>query len=127
MWIRSLPPTCASNSQTGLVKPSGPHHCAKCCGSVQALNTSARGASNTRVIVTSRSARGFVWTATVMHVSRWCEINFARRSFGCDGRGGSFRERLELGEAFFEQTTAHLVAIHEQAHHLRHVGLPALH
>ena len=45
MWMRSAPPTRGSISQTGLVKPLGPHHCAKCFGSVHASNTSARGAS----------------------------------------------------------------------------------
>ena len=34
-------------SQTGLVKPCGPHHCAKCIASRHASNTSARGASKT--------------------------------------------------------------------------------
>src|SRR5437016_3722220 len=41
-----------------MVKPRGHDHCARCCGSVQARNTSARGASNVRRIVSSRSATG---------------------------------------------------------------------
>src|SRR5215470_10630862 len=56
MWIRIAPPTRASISQTGLVKPLGPHHCASSPASVQALNTRAQGASNTRVMVISRTA-----------------------------------------------------------------------
>src|SRR5579871_3650853 len=53
--IRQAPPTRTSASQTELVQPLGPHHLAKCAGSVQALNTSSRGASKTRVRTTSRS------------------------------------------------------------------------
>src|ERR1700688_4368084 len=66
IWMRSAPPTRASISQTGLVKPFGPHHCASCLASVHALNTSARGASKTRVILISRSASALVWAAAVM-------------------------------------------------------------
>jgi len=54
MTIRQAPPTRASNSQIGFVKPIGPHHRAMCLGSVHALKTSARGASKTRVMTTSR-------------------------------------------------------------------------
>src|SRR5437667_8843163 len=56
MTIRSAPPGRTSISQTGFVKPFGPHHFATCTGSVQALNTSARGASKMRVMTTVRSA-----------------------------------------------------------------------
>src|ERR1700734_2258501 len=64
--MRIAPPTRGSNSQTGLVKPFGPHHCASCAASVQARNTNARGASNKRVMVTSRSSSGFLAAAAVM-------------------------------------------------------------
>src|SRR5438105_6166861 len=37
-----------------VVKPRGPHHCAACLASVQAANTTSRGASNVRVIVSPR-------------------------------------------------------------------------
>src|SRR5277367_6500642 len=66
MWMRMAPLTRASSSQTGLVKPFGPHHCASIAVSVQALNTSARGASKVRVMVISRSASGFPCAAAVM-------------------------------------------------------------
>ena len=56
MTIRQAPPTRASNSQIGFVKPLGPHHRAMCLGSVHALKTSPRGASKIRVITTSRFA-----------------------------------------------------------------------
>src|SRR5271157_2623397 len=56
MSMRTAPPGRASASQRGLVKPFGPHHTASIFGSVQALNTSARGAFTTRVSVSSRIA-----------------------------------------------------------------------
>src|SRR5271167_2938764 len=66
MWMRMAPPTRASSSQTGLVKPFGPHHCASVAASVQALNTSARGASKVRVMVISRSASSLPGAAVDM-------------------------------------------------------------
>src|ERR1700704_271094 len=51
--MRMAPPGRKSNSQTGLENPRGPHHCATRFGSVHALNTSSRGASNTRVSTSS--------------------------------------------------------------------------
>src|SRR5258708_11629146 len=51
--MRIAPPGRGSNSHTGFVKPCGPHHSATHFGSVQALNTSSRGASNTRVKINS--------------------------------------------------------------------------
>src|SRR5260370_24823981 len=54
--MRMAPPGRASNSQTGFVNPCGPHHCATRFGSVQALNTSSRGASKTRVSTNSCSS-----------------------------------------------------------------------
>src|SRR5580704_49001 len=56
MTIRKAPPGRASISQTGLVKPLGPHHFARCAGSVHILNTSSRGASMMRLRMSSRSA-----------------------------------------------------------------------
>src|SRR5260370_30340811 len=56
MYIRIAPPGRKSNSQTGLVNPRGPHHCATCFGSVHTLNTSSRGASNSRVNTNSCSS-----------------------------------------------------------------------
>src|SRR5580658_1261537 len=53
--MRQAPPTRASTSQTGFVKPFGPHHRASCFPSVQALKTVARGASKIRVITISCS------------------------------------------------------------------------
>ncbi len=52
MTMRKAPPTRRSSSGTELVKPRGPNHCANIEGSVHARQTSARGASNTRVMTT---------------------------------------------------------------------------
>src|SRR5580700_2294579 len=38
-----------------VVNPCGPHHCTRCFGLVQASNTNSRGASKTRVKISSRS------------------------------------------------------------------------
>src|SRR4051794_13153778 len=54
MSMRRAPPGRTSISQTGLVKPCGPHHRATCRGSVHTWNTSARGAARTRVRTSSR-------------------------------------------------------------------------
>src|SRR6202030_1196796 len=55
MQHRNFPPTRKSISQTGAVKPFGPHHCITYFGSVHAFQTNARGASNT-LVTTIRSA-----------------------------------------------------------------------
>src|SRR3990170_8559442 len=55
MQLRYLPPTRRSISQWGHVKPFGPHQLMKCSGSVQALHTSSRGASNTRSMTSACS------------------------------------------------------------------------
>src|SRR5262245_20626583 len=50
------PPTRNSNARVVVVNPVGPHHCDRCRTSVNASNTSSRGASMTREITISRSA-----------------------------------------------------------------------
>src|SRR5580658_7067797 len=54
MSMRIAPPTLASISQSGVVKPFGPHHREACDASVQTAKTSSRGAFNTRLMTTSR-------------------------------------------------------------------------
>src|ERR1700690_4439328 len=54
MQRRDFPPTRKSISQTGAVKPFGPHHCITYFGSVHAFQTSSRGASKT-LVTTIRS------------------------------------------------------------------------
>src|SRR6202041_3227530 len=51
MQQRSFPPTRKSISQTGAVKPFGPHHCMMYLGSVHAFQTNSRGAS--KILVTT--------------------------------------------------------------------------
>src|SRR5688500_8453060 len=54
MTARHFPPGRTSSSTTGVVKFLGPHHCPAALGSANAFHTSSRGASNTRVITSSR-------------------------------------------------------------------------
>src|ERR1700722_3274771 len=54
--MRHAPPTRRSTSQTGFVKPFGPHQRARCAGSVHTLNTISGGASKTRSMTSSLSA-----------------------------------------------------------------------
>src|ERR1700684_492985 len=54
MQKRDFPPTRKSISQTGAVKPFGPHHCFTYFGSVHAFQTNSRGASKT-LVMTIRS------------------------------------------------------------------------
>src|SRR5713226_1002272 len=74
MSMRMAPPGRASNSQTGFVKPFGPHHCAMCFGSVHTLNTSSRGASKTHVM-TSAGIAGF-WAGLLPLVAMFPLLGF---------------------------------------------------
>ena len=47
-----------SNGRVVVERPFGPHHSAKCLGSLQASKTSSRGASNTRSKTSSGSDAG---------------------------------------------------------------------
>src|SRR6266581_4728060 len=49
MTKRHTPPGLKSNALVVVRKPSGPHHCARCCGSVHTDQTRSRGASSSRV------------------------------------------------------------------------------
>src|SRR6185295_7880532 len=49
MTKRHTPPTRRSNALVVVEKPSGPHHFARCWGSVHTAKTRSRGASSTRV------------------------------------------------------------------------------
>src|SRR4051812_3614665 len=53
--MRIAPPGRTSSSQTGFVKPCGPHHRARCVGSVHIWKTRVRGASKVRVRTSSRA------------------------------------------------------------------------
>src|SRR6266436_4339274 len=64
--MRMAPPGFTSNSHTGFVNPWGPHHSATRFGSVHALNTSSRGASNTRVRTNSCSSLAITFPADML-------------------------------------------------------------
>src|SRR5258708_11899619 len=66
MWMRMAPPGRVSKSQTGFVKPCGPHRCATRFGSVHALNTSSRGASNTRITTNSCSSFAMMFPVAML-------------------------------------------------------------
>src|SRR5271156_5281636 len=56
MTKRQTPPGRRSKARVVVVKPFGPHHCARCFGSVKASKTRARGASYRRVVTIARAA-----------------------------------------------------------------------
>src|ERR1700742_2266964 len=56
MTKRQTPPARKSNACVVVVKPFGPHHCARCFGSLHAANTSVRGALSTRVPLIARGS-----------------------------------------------------------------------
>src|ERR1700716_3179848 len=69
MTKRQTPPGFMSNALVVVVKPSGPHHCARCLGSVHAFHTRLRGASNTRVPISARgscSSSRLFFTSTLL-------------------------------------------------------------
>src|SRR5258705_9888164 len=70
--MRRAPPGRASNSQTGFVKRLGPHHCATIFGSVQALNTSSRSASKTRVSTNSYPSFGVMLPVAMVFLLFLC-------------------------------------------------------
>src|ERR1700686_1402928 len=56
MTKRQTPPGRNSKRDVVVVKPFGPHHCARCFGSVHAANTSSRGAANSRMPMIERGS-----------------------------------------------------------------------
>src|SRR5438874_330924 len=56
MTKRHTPPGRKSYALVVVEKPSGPHHCARCSGSIHAVHTSSRGASSTRVAMIDRGS-----------------------------------------------------------------------
>src|SRR6266481_3618686 len=63
--MRQVPPARGSASQEITVQPRGPHQLFKRAGSVNASKTSSRGASNMRVMTSTRSA-GSVTTTLLL-------------------------------------------------------------
>src|SRR5215472_9310026 len=72
MTKRQTPPGRKSKLEVVVVKPCGPHHCARCFGSVQAEKTSARGALNSRVPMIARgsASRSRRLNATMLPAAR---------------------------------------------------------
>src|SRR6516225_5192200 len=66
MRAEKTPPTRSSPPFSLKVKPRGHDHCASICGSVQARNTSSRGASKVRRMMSSRSASALFRTLASM-------------------------------------------------------------
>src|ERR1700684_1237197 len=56
MTKRQTPPGRNSKRDVVVVKPFGPHHCARCFASVHAAKTSSRGASNSRMPMIERGS-----------------------------------------------------------------------
>src|SRR5262245_14908137 len=57
MTKRHTPPGRMSKALVVVEKPFGPHHCARCFGSVHACHTNARGASNSRMAMMACGSR----------------------------------------------------------------------
>src|SRR4051812_28224247 len=57
MTKRQTPPTGISKALVVVVKPSGPHHCDRCLGSVHTANTRCRGASSSRIAMIAHGSR----------------------------------------------------------------------
>src|SRR6185312_7971222 len=56
MTKRQTPPGRKSKALVVTEKPFGPHHCARCLASVNAVHTVSRGAANTRVPTIARAS-----------------------------------------------------------------------
>src|SRR5580692_7808653 len=56
MTKRQTPPGRNSKRDVVVVKPFGPHHCARCFASVHSENTNSRGASNSRMPTIERGS-----------------------------------------------------------------------
>src|SRR5271163_2433847 len=56
MTKRQTPPGRMSKLDVVVVKPFGPHHCARCFGSVHTEKTRSRGASNSRTAMIERES-----------------------------------------------------------------------
>src|SRR5882757_8690641 len=87
MTKRQTPPTRKSKACVVRVKPSGPHHCARCSGSEKAANTRSRGALNTREPMIERGSRSrsmlFVAATAFLLGFGWSGL-FAVRRFRLD-------------------------------------------
>src|SRR5215469_3755483 len=76
MVAAKLPPTRSSPLCSVKLNPRGQDHCASSCGSVQARNTSSRGASKVRRMMSSRSA--LVLSRTLASISFLLSLQLAK-------------------------------------------------
>src|SRR5262245_61006117 len=76
MTKRHTPPGRMSNALVVVVNPSGPHHCDRCLGSVHAVHTSSRGASNSRMPTIARGSlsRSMLLLATTLPLLRFLPL-----------------------------------------------------
>src|ERR1700734_552636 len=79
MTNRQTPPGRMSKLNIVVLKPFGPHHCARCFGSLKAEKTQSRGASNSRTPMIERGSRSMsmLSTAAIFSVlGRFCLQRF---------------------------------------------------
>src|SRR5208282_5237743 len=94
MTKRQTPPERNSKREVVVEKPFGPHHCARCFGSVQTENTSSRGASNSRMPTIERGSRS---RSRLLFTAMFLALGFRR--FGLQ----NFQIDVEAIEALFEE------------------------
>src|ERR1700675_3889171 len=94
MMKRQTPPGRNSKRDVLVVKPFGPHHCARCFASVHAANTSSRGASNSRMPMIER---GSLCRSRLLFTAMFFTLGFRR--FGLQ----HFQIGIEAIEAFLEE------------------------
>src|SRR5579862_2382220 len=81
MTKRQTPPGRMSKLSVVVEKPFGPHHCARCLGSVKAAYTRSRGASNSRTPIIPR---GSVLRSTLLFAAMFCIPGFRAPALGSD-------------------------------------------
>src|SRR5580704_229112 len=98
MTKRQTPSGRISKLDVVVVKPFGPHHCARCFGSVQASNTRSHGASNSRTAIIACEAcpRSMLFVAGTLFVA----MSVIFRIFALQ----LFQIRVEAIETLVEKT-----------------------
>src|SRR5579863_8072936 len=94
MTSRQTPPGRISKLCVVIVKPFGPHHCARCLGSVHTEKTRSRGASNSRMPMIER---GSVSSSRLFFAATFSVLGL--RSFRLE----LLQVGVEAIEAFFEE------------------------
>src|SRR5438876_731192 len=112
---RHRPPTRRSISCETVSNPAGPNHRVSCSGSVQALNTSSRGAANTRDSTISRSSAQ-LWRASFGSIARLlllhpAEVIVEAVEPGLPGPPGVLDPAGDLGQRFHPQPARPALAV----------------